>query len=781
MPRFAFLKSRNALVRSKIRPMDLAAYRTAVERIPCGKRLPTSLYVYRSQGAEFGLELNALLAHLAGQFQIGPEFNVLKFRWDELKISFLSYPGFFELAHPALQQSITIDLASAKVRRADYSQNPNPPILHRKETLLPAEHPRRPEFESLTRAEEDAGLYRETTTIGFRLNWEQLLRSKGVTVQGHVLRTVRQEPAPAPESSQVPEIERHKTALTRYDLSKPVKSLLEYGLLRPGTTLFDYGCGQGADVNGLRSLGYEAEGWDPVHRPSSQKRRANIVNLGYVLNVIENPAERIEALVDAYRHSTRLLVVSALISETVEIERAAAFGDGVLTKRNTFQKYFEQQELQQFIEDALEITAVPVALGVFYVFRDPAEQQDFLSARTRRRIDWTQISGRLGLGAPKDRWTKLYQQHKELLDEFGPLAIELGRFPTPVEFERLDALLETLGSLKRALRAFVEGSGGLSLVWSEIAARFGIGIPAKAKWKLLYQKHKVVLDAFWRSTLELGRMPGPEEFPRFVDLCQALGSPKRALNLLLRQGGSQALEQSTEARRRDLLVYLAMSNLRKRVPFGHLSPGLRLDVREFFGNYQRALEKGLELLYAAGDSGEIELACENLTFGWQDAQALYLHRSLVDQSPPVLRAYVGCATTLFGDVTQADVVKLHKLSGKVTFLLYDDFETKSLPELRQRIKVNLRTRWVQVFDHSAEGQLLYFKERLLSSDHPKLAEMQAFSAKLRKLGIPEQGLSGPSKTEFQQLLAQHGLNGNLNRKRFKQARASTEFVRGIEP
>jgi DNA phosphorothioation-associated putative methyltransferase len=210
-----------------------------------------------------------------------------------------------------------------------------------------------------------------------------------------------------------------------------------------------------------------------------------------------------------------------------------------------------------------------------------------------------------------------------------------------------------------------------------------------------------------------------------------------------------------------------MSNLRKRVPFGHLSPGLRLDVREFFGNYQKALEKGLELLYAAGDPGEIDLACEDLKFGWQDAQALYLHRSLVDQLPPVLRAYAGCATTLFGDVAQADVIKLHKLSGKVTFLLYDDFENKPLPELRQRIKVNLRTRWVQVFDHSAEGQLLDFKERLLSSEHPKLADMQAFSVKVRKLGVSGQGLSGTSKLEFQQLLAQQGLNEKLNRRRLR--------------
>jgi len=131
----------------------------------------------------------------------------------------------------------------------------------------------------------------------------------------------------------------------------------------------------------------------------------------------------------------------------------------------------------------------------------------------------------------------------------------------------------------------------------------------------------------------------------------------------------------------------------------------------------------------------------------------------------VLRAYVGCATALFGDVQQADVVKLHKASGKVTFLAYDDFEGKPLPELRFRTKVNLRTRWVQVFDHSAEGQLLYFKERLLAADHPRLAEMQAFSTRVRRLGIPDLGTSGPSLAELARLRERHGVNENLSKRR----------------
>ena len=103
---------------------------------------------------------------------------------------------------------------------------------------------------------------------------------------------------------------------------------------------------------------------------------------------------------DAYRHAMRVLVVSALINETVDTARARQYRGGVLTRWNTFQKFFDQQEVEQYIEDALETTAVPVGLGVFYIFRDPAEQQDFLSARSRRAIDWAQISARLGLGGP---------------------------------------------------------------------------------------------------------------------------------------------------------------------------------------------------------------------------------------------------------------------------------------------------------------------------------------------------------------------------------------------
>jgi hypothetical protein len=637
--------------------MRLEEYQRLVSAMPYGKRLPTAVYVYRNEGADLGVELNQLITLLMAQHQVGDQFNVVKFWTLELKVSFLSYPDFMEEAHPALRHAITVDLVTGHARKMDYERSSNPPILHRKEEFLPKNHSRRELFDALTRAELAAGLYEHTATIGFRVNWERLLAEKGVRISGHTLRRTKcgvESGNNRVESA--PVIHRHKTALTRYELSKPVKTLLEYGMLKPGTSVFDYGCGQGSDVRGLRALGHQAEGWDPVHRADVGKREADIVNLGYVLNVIEDPAERLEALVDAHRHCMKVLVVSGLINETVDSQRARQFSDGILTRANTFQKFFDQQELQQYIEDALDCTAVPVALGIFYVFRNPADQQDFLSARSRRRIDWTQISARLGLGGPRNLWKALYDGHKELLDEFGRIALDLGRFPERAEFAPLDEINDKLGSAKRALRAFVQGGGGDGLNWNDVKVRFGIGQSSKRRWELLYEEHRELLEAFWNLVLQLGRLPEPEEFPQTGELLDKIGSPKKALRLFILKGGADEVKRAAENRRRDLLVYVALANLRKRVPFGHLSASLRSDIRAFFGNYTRALKKGMELLYAAGDTGEIELACEELKIGWQDEQALYFHRSLLDELPPVLRAYVGCASALFGDVSQADVV-----------------------------------------------------------------------------------------------------------------------------
>jgi hypothetical protein len=69
--------------------------------------------------------------------EIGPEFNLLKFHTASPEISFLAYPDFEKHPHPALKESVIVDLVTGKTRRDDYGTRANPPILHRKETFLP--------------------------------------------------------------------------------------------------------------------------------------------------------------------------------------------------------------------------------------------------------------------------------------------------------------------------------------------------------------------------------------------------------------------------------------------------------------------------------------------------------------------------------------------------------------------------------------------------------------------------------------------------------------------
>src|SRR5579885_707792 len=88
------------------------------------------------------------------------------------------------------------------------------------------------------------------------------------------------------------DVDRHKAAIIRSDLSRPVKVAVDAGFFQSAVTFFDYGCGHGGDIERVSNLGISATGWDPYFRPDAPKAPADIVNLGYVLNVIENPNER---------------------------------------------------------------------------------------------------------------------------------------------------------------------------------------------------------------------------------------------------------------------------------------------------------------------------------------------------------------------------------------------------------------------------------------------------------------------------------------------------------
>lgn len=235
---------------------------------------------------------------------------------------------------------------------------------------------------------------------------------------------------------------RGSTAVARFSFSRPVALALEHGFIAAGATFFDYGCGRRDDVRRLKAIGFEAEGWDPVHRPDIRPQAADIVNFGYVANVIEDANERSEALRLAWALSEQVLIVAARSDWEERYVTGQVFNDGLLTRKGTFQKFYSQEELRDWIDQVLGVRSVAAAPGVFYVFRQESFAQRFIAARIRHRSS-----------APKRLATSesLYEHNRDLLDPLLEFIAARGRAPEPFELEAAAEAKARFGSLRAAL------------------------------------------------------------------------------------------------------------------------------------------------------------------------------------------------------------------------------------------------------------------------------------------------------------------------------------------
>jgi DNA phosphorothioation-associated putative methyltransferase len=436
----------------KIHNMDFVEYKKLVGQLKIGKTLPDAIYLHESAMAAIPHTLHTYLLRIVGKVGLASApWNIIKFFKKDFKISLLHYPAFFEDSYPALHTSHTIDLEKGTVRPSSYRKSDNPPILHRKETFLEANHPSVILFSKITQEGEKAGLYQNPRTIGFKKSWERLIAKEGYSlVAGRIHKNSD------PTSTNTPaalsqEIARHKTAIDRNKLSSPMQSLLRHNYLEGKHTVFDYGCGKGDDLTILRENGIEAKGWDPVYKPDSQKTPSDIVNLGFVINVIENPKERKQTLQQAFKQTKNILVVSAMLGGETITNQFKKYGDGVVTTRNTFQKYFTQKELKVYISEILNEEPVAVGPGIFFVFKDEIEEQNFLVQRQVSKKTWIRLSYADHPEKLKIKQRSLLERHRELFDDFWDLCLEFGRLPTNTEFEYSERIRAICGSHARAL------------------------------------------------------------------------------------------------------------------------------------------------------------------------------------------------------------------------------------------------------------------------------------------------------------------------------------------
>jgi len=610
--------------------LDFPQFKTLVKQVKTGKQLPDSVYIHESAVDSIPETLLLIIKNVAKALKIeSDEWNLLKLYKRDFKVAFLFYPDFESYAYPTLEQSITVDLLKLSHRKADYSKSDNPPILHRKETFVFESFPLVETFKEITAEGESAGLYENTRTIGFRKNWERLISTKGFMLDKDGRLHRKGEPNIVQSRSDFNgDVERHRTAIDRNQLSAPMQIIAKHDYLDGEYTVLDYGCGKGDDIRELEAHEIDCIGWDPVYQPENDLENCDIVNLGFVLNVIEDREERIETLKRAYEYADKFLIASVMIAGDSVISQFKPYKDGVITSRNTFQKYYSQSEFKYFLESSLIEDVVAVGQGIFIIFKDKIEEQNFLLKRQHIKRDWKQI--------------------------------------TQKEPKR----------------------------------------PQKIVTKELIDKHAELFEDFWALCLDLGRLPAIPEFEFSQQIRKVAGSHKKALDALLEKNGHEIFNKAKYVRKCDLLVYFALDLFEKRKAYRHMPESLKRDIKAFFKDYSNAIELAGETLFSVGNPSLIEAlaidAYEQLKHGeFEEGHHWTVHKSALQNLPPELRIYVGCAIQYYGDIGEMNLVKIHFTSGKVTLLRYDDW-SKEEPLLVERIKIKLKDQDIDFFNYSGK-------------------------------------------------------------------------------
>jgi len=429
--------------------MQIKDYKKSIGKIRIGKHLPSAIYIHKSALKKIHPSLKSLIEKQVNEYNLKKvSWNVIKFYKRDFKISLLDYPKFHTEAFPSLTTSYSIDLKKSACKKIQYINSKNPPILHRKETLLDPTDPLIPDYKKITIHAEREGLFDNKKIIGFKRNWEKILKEKGLSIIGHQI--IR-------NGIPTNEIKRHKTAIDRYSLSTPVQSLYRHNYLNGEYTFFDYGCGKGDDLNIVKELGVTASGWDPVYRSDEDIKKADIVNLGFVINIIETPTERTQRLRKAYKLSKKILVASVMLGSESITNKFEKYGDGVVTSRNTFQKYYTQNEFREYLENSIGESAIAVGPGLFYIFRDKIEEQQFLIDRQRKKKNWKKISYTDSPDRLKIKKKALYARHKDLIDDFWNTCLQFGRLPLNSEYKKTEELRLICGSHQKA---FTLATGG---------------------------------------------------------------------------------------------------------------------------------------------------------------------------------------------------------------------------------------------------------------------------------------------------------------------------------
>jgi DNA phosphorothioation-associated putative methyltransferase len=266
------------------------------------------------------------------------------------------------------------------------------------------------------------------------------------------------------------------------------------------------------------------------------------------------------------------------------------------------------------------------------------------------------------------------------------------------------------------------------------------------------------MAVFMTAIADLGRLPEADEFPQAAEVISRFGSLKRAFALVKRVTGAAEWDAIRQRRSEDLLVYLALARFRKRPPLRQLPATLQRDMRDFFGTYTKACQRADELLFRAGDAAAIDEACQRSPMGKLLPDNLYVHRSALDHLEPLLRIYEGCARAYLGEVEGANIIKLHRYSGKISYLVYPDFDDDPHPCLLRSVKLSLGTRELDCLDYATRSNppVLHRKETFLHTSDPRYEKFARLSRQEERHGLLADASSIGTRDVWNRRLAEAG-------------------------
>ena len=160
--------------------LDLILLRSELRATARGKHVGASSY-FHVDLVRARPRIAELLNATWHRFAVGlPDYNVLKLH-PPSRVSFLTYDDFAN-PFPVLAGSLAVDLVARTARHTHYRSRDNPPILHRKELLLPAGHPLAAAAADLTARLDARGAFAHPRRIGTVHGWSRALTDVGLAL-----------------------------------------------------------------------------------------------------------------------------------------------------------------------------------------------------------------------------------------------------------------------------------------------------------------------------------------------------------------------------------------------------------------------------------------------------------------------------------------------------------------------------------------------------------------------------------------------------------------------